>query len=202
MFKTVTKAAIVASAIVALPGMAQAGTAAGTGAAAMTVSTQCSVTGASVDLGTFNTSDSWGTVSAALGSFAQPTFTAGSRGFEYLNFGSVNCGSGVPYTLYIKGTSTGNPGLIKITLNGKTMVMMPAVKKLGGNVVADNAALYPGTGAQVWSVPLSGTGTGAAQTLVGNATLVFGTTDATAIATDRLGASGAFSDMLNYTLNF
>ena len=45
-------------------------------------------------------------------------------------------------------------------------------------------------------------GTGAAQTLVGNATLVFGTTDATAIATDRLGASGAFSDMLNYTLNF
>jgi len=53
MIKHVTKVAIVVAALAAMPGAAQAGTASATGTAAFNVTSQCTVTGANVNLGTF-----------------------------------------------------------------------------------------------------------------------------------------------------
>lgn len=57
MIKNVSKVAIVAAALVALPGIAQAGTATATatGTATLTVINQCTVTGANVNLGSYMT---------------------------------------------------------------------------------------------------------------------------------------------------
>ena len=202
MIKNVSKVAIVAAALVALPGMAQAGTATATGTATLTVINQCTVTGATVNLGTYTSNQTWANVGAALGSFAGTTYTAGSQGQEYLNYGSVTCDNGTPYTLSIKGTATGVAGAIRITHNGKTATFLPGIKRLAGNVVADSSATLPGTGAQVGTGTLSGTGTGAAQALLGNVTLSFSATGTTALATDSLGVAGTASDTLTYTLNF
>lgn len=202
MFKNVSKLAIAAAAIVALPGVAQAGTATATGTAVLNVINQCTVTGATVNLGTYTAAQTWSQVGAALGSFNGTAYTAGSQGQEYLNFGSVTCDNGTPYTLTIKGTATGVPGAIKITHNGKTATFLPGIKKLAGNTVADTAANLGGTGAQVGTAQLAGTGTGAAQTLFGNVTLSFSATGTTALPTDALGVAGSASDTLTYTLNF
>ena len=202
MIKNVSKVAIVAAALVALPGMAQAGTATATGTATLTVISQCTVTGATVNLGSYTTSNTWANVGAALGSYNGTTYTAGSLGQEYLNFGSVTCDTGTPYTLTIKGTATGVAGAIKLTQGGKVATLLPAIKKLGGTTVADSNATYAGTGAQVYTSAVAGTGTGAAQTLLGNATLSFSASGTTALATDVLGTAGTVSDSLTYTLNF
>ena len=202
MFKNVAKLATAAAAIAALPGVAHAGTSTATGTAVLNVINQCTVTGATVNLGTFTASNTWGQVGAQLGSFSGTTYTAGSAGQEYLNFGSVTCDNGTPYTLSIKGTATGVAGAIRITHNGKTATFLPGIKRLAGNVVADSSATLPGTGAQVGTGTLSGTGTGAAQALLGNVTLSFSATGTTALATDSLGVAGTASDTLTYTLNF
>jgi len=164
MRNNILKLALSAAAIVALPCVAQAGTATATGAATFDVASQCSVTGATVNLGTYTANQTWAQVGAQLGRFTTPTYTAGSLGLEYLNYGSVTCDNGTPYTLTIKGTATGSePGGITITHNGKTAIFLPAIKKLGVNIVANSHTLLPNTGAQVSLVQLAGTGTGTAQ---------------------------------------
>lgn len=202
MIKNVSKVALVAAALIALPGAAQAGSATASGTATLTVINQCTVTGATVNLGTYTSNQTWANVGAALGSHNGTTYTAGSQGQEYLNFGSVTCDSGAPYTLTIKGTSTGVSGAIKITQGGKVVNFLPAIKKVGGTTVADSNASYAGTGAHVYTSAVAGTGTGAAQTLLGNVTLALGTSGSTALATDTLGTAGTASDTLSYTLNF
>jgi len=57
-------------ALAALPGAAQAGTATDTKTAAFDVINQCSVTGATINLGTYRTNQTWGDVAAVLGSVA------------------------------------------------------------------------------------------------------------------------------------
>lgn len=202
MIKNVSKVAIVAAALFALPGMAQAGTATATGTATLTVINQCTVTGATVNLGSYTTSNTWANVGSALGSFNGSNYTVGSLGQEYLNFGSVTCDSGAPYTLTIKGTATGVAGAIKITQGGKVATFLPAIKRVGGSGIVDSNATYSGTGAQVYTSPVASTGTGSAQTLLGNVTLSFSASGTTALATDTLGTAGTASDSLTYTLNF
>lgn len=194
---------VLATALAALPGVAHAGTSTATGTATLTVINECTVTGATVNLGTFTSANTWGDIAAALGrSDSGSDYTAGSNGQEYLNFGSITCDSGAPYTLTIKGTATGDAGAIKLTHNGKAATFMPGIKKLGGNLVADSNATFAGAGVQVWQTPVAGTGTGTAQALLGNVTLSFAGADTTALATDTLGAAGTASDTLTYTLNF
>lgn len=202
MSKLYTKLAL-AIALTALPGVAHAGTSTATGTASLTVINQCAVTGASVNLGTFAAGSTWADVAASLGrSDSGSNYTAGSNGQEYLNFGSVTCDSGAPYTLTIKGTAMGTAGAIKLTHNGKVVTLLPGVKKLGGNSVSDSNVTFGGTGGQVWQTPLAGTGTGTAQPLLGNVTLGFSATGTTALATDSLGVAGTATDTLTYTLNF
>ena len=182
-----------ATALVALPGVAHAGTSTATGTATLTVINQCTVTGATVNLGSYTTSNTWANVGAALGSYNGTTYTAGSLGQEYLNFGSVTCDTGTPYTLTIKGTATGVAGAIKITQGGKVATFLPAIKRVGGNAIADSNATYSGTGAQVYTSPVASTGTGSAQTLLGNVTLSFSASGTTALPTDVLGTAGTAS---------
>ena len=203
MFKKVSKLAIAAAAVAALPGVAHAGTATATGRAVLNVINQCTVTGKNVNLGTYTASNTWGQVGAALGSYNGTTYTPGSLGQEHLDFGSVTCDAGTPYTLSIKGGSSIVPGAISIAHNGKTATFLPGIKKLAGNVVADTSAIYAGTGAQVGTATLSATGTGTAQTLFGNVTLNFAVGGSAApLATETLGVAGTANDTLTYTLNF
>lgn len=205
MRNLIIKTALAAAAIAALPGAAQAGTATATNSANFVVTNQCSVTGAVVNLGSYTTNTTWGQVGASLGLRNGPSFSAGSRGFEYLNYGSVTCDAGTPYTLSIKGTNTiGNAGTATMVLNGKRVGLEMGVKKLGGVTMADSSAAWPNTGHQIWATPLSGTGTGVAQPILGNMTVyVFSVASATwANAGDTLGTPGQYTDDLTYTLNF
>lgn len=200
-FKNLSAAAL-ALAAAALPGIAHAGTATATGTATLTVISQCSVTGATVNLGDYTTNQTWDNVAAAVGRNDAGTYAVGSLGQEYLNYGSVNCEANLPYTLAIAGTGTNST--IKLQIGGKVVAFQPAIKSVGGTVLADSDAGFTGAGAVMSTGTLSGTGTGAAQTLLGSAVFTtaasaFGTTVAVA---DTLATAGTYSDTLTYTLNF
>ena len=202
MMNRIFKLAIAASAIAALPRAAHAATAPATSTATLNVvETQCTITGSNVDLGTFNTTNTWGQVAAVLGGYNGTTYTAGSKGQEHLNYGSITCENGLPYTLQIKGTATTSANAIKITIGTKTAVLAPHIKKLGGNAIADNTP-WTGAGAQVHTLNVAGTGTGAAQAVLGHAPIHFTTTMTTAVAADVLGTVGSYTDTLTYTLTF
>ncbi|MFM2300697.1 MAG: hypothetical protein RLZZ84_433 [Pseudomonadota bacterium] len=197
--------AVALLALAALPGVAHAGTATATGTATLTVVNQCSVTGATVNLGNYLTTNTWGTVGASLGQLSGTTFTAGSRGAEYLTFGSVTCDNNVPYTLSIVGTgsSTNAVGAIKLTVNSKVMTLLHGIKKVGATTLADSNSTFAGAGQLMTNGGLvSATGTGAAQTLLGNVTISPGATGSTAALTDALTTAGTYTDALSYTLNF
>lgn len=201
MTKFFTKLALVAGAMVALPGIAQAGTSTATGTVSMTVLNQCSVAGATVNLGTYSAGQTWGNISAALGSIdGMYNFQPGSLGSEYLNYGSVTCDAGTPYTLSIRGSHTS--GEILIPHNGKTGRLLVALKKIGGTTIADTWT--PGSGHVFSDDTVSGVGTGSAQTLLGSA-IMFNLTNVIWNApsdSDTLGAAGVATDTLTYTLNF
>lgn len=202
-FKNLSCAAL-AIAAMALPGIAYAGTNTATGAANLTVVSQCSVTGGAVNLGSFKSSDTWGDVSNLLGLYDPGGYVPGTAGREYLNFGSVICDAGTPYSLTIKGS--GPDGTVQLGVNGKVVTFVTAFKKVGNVVQTDNSTDFVGAGRVViYGNTPAASGTGTPQTVLGSATLItsgytyYGTT---AALTDTLGNSGAFSDTLNYTLTF
>lgn len=203
MLKNFSRAALAAAFLAALPGTAHAGSATATSTASLSVISQCAVNGATVDLGTFRTTDTWATVGAALGTHDSTinvlTYTPGSRGQEYLNFGSVICNAGTPWTLSIKPAVGAG---IDMRVNGKAMQLSFALKRIGGTVVPDLSGTFPGVGNFPSLIAIPGTGTGATQTLLGNAMTVYGTPTTTALATDRLTVAGTYSDTLTYTLTF
>lgn len=199
MFKNIAKTTL-ACVLVAIPGVAQAGVTTATATVTLTVVTQCTVTGASINLGAFSTLSTWGTIGAALGMYTGSVYTAGSQGLEYINWGSVTCDNGTPYTLKINGRSS--TGAIKLSQNGKVAILHPFVKKLGASPVADNNTAMAGAGAQADERTLSGTGIGLAQDLRGSALLDLVGADGTVAATTVLSVAGTSSDTLTYTLNF
>jgi spore coat protein U-like protein len=162
------------------------------------VTNQCSVTGANVNLGNYTTAQTWGDVGAALGGYDGATFTAGSLGKEYLNWGSVTCDNTVPYTLKIDGT--GVNGAIKIAIGAKSALFNAYIKKVGAAVVADTDAHAAGTPVNGTS-QVSATGTGVQQDLLGSVLLGY-TFGGTAVAADTLATAGTYSDNLSYTLTF
>lgn len=194
-----------AAAFIVAPSMAQAGTGTASGTATMSVMSQCSITGATVSLGTYSTNTTWATVGAALGQYStiSGSYTPGTRGTEYLKFGSVTCDPGQSFAVSIRGTGTNAAsGAIMITLNGKVAVFIQAIKRIGSDVVADNVISNPGAGAVLFNGPASGTGTGSAQDLLGSAIFGLGYPGSTVVGTDTLGAATTASDPLTYTLTF
>jgi hypothetical protein len=192
--------------LVALPGAAHAaGTSAGTGSAALTVGDQCSLTGATVDLGTFTTSQKWSDVSDSLGLLDNANvYKVGSRGQEYLNFGNVTCPSTVTYTLNIKGAGVGlASSAIKLVVGSQTVGLVQAIKRLGNSPtpVTDTNNLLPGTGAVLVGGSLVAKGSGAPQSLFGSATVTMANSPGLVLTT-ALGTAGQFSDSLTYTLSF
>lgn len=199
MSKLFTKIALAAGVIAALPSAAQAGTSTATGTATLTVMNQCTVTGSTLNLGTYTTTQTWGDVAATTGYIdLYGHFQVGTRGLEYLNFGSVTCDAGVPYTLTIMGSNRN----IQMTHNGKNSTFVPLIKKLGGVSVADNDPDFIGAGANVANDVLSGTGTGGAQALLGSVALYSILNSTTAYLTDQFGVAGVSTDTLTYTLTF
>lgn len=204
MIGNFARAAVAVTALVALPGVAQAGTTTATANVTMQVGSQCTLTGANVHLGSFKTTDTWGTVGAKHGSINVLTYSSGTVGKESLNYGSVTCDLGLPWSLSIKGTNTGTyAGAIKITLNGKVSVMYPGIKRVGTVSQADTSSMsFPGTGVQAWNSNVTGVGTGTAQDLIGNITVSYSSTGVTATSTTALGAVGSGTDTMTYTLTF
>lgn len=141
--------------LASLPGIALAGTATSTGTVTFDVVDQCTVTGATINLGTYNSSSTIADLAADLGDW-QSSYTPGIRGQAYLNCGTVNCSSAVLYTLSIKGTSVETLSLGGIRFawsdaqnNNYSAVFDPYVKSIGGVIVADNNVNAPGAGAKV-----------------------------------------------------
>lgn len=199
LIKNISAIALAAG-IVALPGAANAATLTTTSTATLTVTDKCSITGADVDLGTYSVNQKWSDVAAALGSAnTASVYTAGSKGAQYAKWGSITCATGTAYTLKINGK--GDLGQLKLTIGGKTAQSSIWVKKVGVNTIADGSAAVPGAGAQVSGTgSVAGTGTGAAQDVLGNVVLNFA--NSTAVPADALTTAGTYTDTLSYTLTF
>jgi hypothetical protein len=200
MLKSIGKYAAAALALCVVPAVAHAGTATGTGSAALSVDNQCSISGATVDLGTFRTNQTWGDVTSALGQLEGSVFYPGSRGLQYLDYGSITCAAGLPYTATITGSDSLNQ-FITLTVNGQSLYIFHFVKKLGGTTLADNSPVFV-TAGTLGPSGFSGVGTGAAQKMLGNV-VIYGLASTPVLdPTRQLGAAGAFSDTLSHTLNF
>lgn len=194
----------IVAALAVLPGDAHASTETATGTAALNVVDQCTVTGATVNLGTYKATQNWTDVGTALGSYGQgvPYYVVGTQGQEYANYGSVTCTAGWPFSLWIRGSAALRTNAIKITLNGKSATFLPAVKKLGGVTVRDFGTVFSGAGG-LGIYGISGVGTGTEQSLIGSAILDFTSPDNTStLIIYGLGASGTASDTVTYMLSF
>lgn len=188
-------------AIAAMPSLAHAGTETASGTATFNVVNQCSVTGASVNLGTYTSSQLLIDIAEELGAIDNTdTYNVGSRGQSYVTWGSVTCDNGTPYTLNIQGTS-GNPGMIKFDdpAGNFRADFDIFVKSIGGTTIADTDAAVSGAGAKASASPVAGTGTGAAQEILGSA--VYNSGLSSGSYTTPLTV-GTMTDTLTYTLNF
>lgn len=203
MFRDIKKYAIAAAPLMALASAAQAGTATGSGTANFNVVTQCSITGANVNLGTYTANGTLMDVGRQLG-YTYSTVgsqVVGSTGLSAITWGKVNCNAGTPYTLFIQGT---NPWTgIGLNIGGKTAYLVLFVTSIGGQ-----PAPYTGPGwSEEWGSMANGydgvvgVGTGQDQVLKGAAPVYFAPEWGTAAETDKLVA-GTYTDNLTYTLNF
>lgn len=205
MIKAVSKTGFAAAALLALPDIAQAGTSTATSTASFNVVSQCSVTGATVNVGTFTTTNTWGDVFAVHGHIRETDRLEipGSLGLTGVNWGSVTCDDATQYTLVISGRSTDGWSMIEFTVNGKKMRAWPMVKKVDSTDVPDAWWVNPGLGGD-GTIGVAGVGNGAAQIVRGHLWFDpswevgpdFATTN------DQLGAVGTYIAPIDYTLNF
>lgn len=193
--------------LIVLPEAAQAETSTASGTAVMNIINQCSVTGATVNLGSFTSSQTWGDVAASIGlmDFGS-AYTAGSQGQDYATWGSVTCDNGTPYTLSIQGSAviSYSPGGIRFAWKDAQNVNYTAVfdiyvKSIGGTTVADSVTAASGAGARANVTPAAGIGSGAAQVVKGSAVYNY---DASMSQLFDTVPVGILSDSLTYTLNF
>lgn len=202
MLKKISNLAIVAITITATPYAAQAGSASSSTKASFSVIEKCSVTAKDVSLGTFKVDHTWEDVAATLGKYVHGgTYTAGSRGKEYVDFGSVTCESGHTYALKIKGSGV-TGGLAVLDISGKTATLAPYAKKLDGVDLPDTSGRLPGVGSQLHDLGFRGVGDGEEQKVFGSIFVSFGSDGSTAAPTDKLATAGSYSDTLKYTLEF
>jgi hypothetical protein len=119
-----------ATAALCLPAAAQAGTSTTTSTASFAVADQCTVTGATVNLGTFRADQTWGDVGNAVGANRDGLVLNRNAGVAYLTFGSVTCSNGVPYTLVARGNKFSGMNMT-FTVNGYEARFSPFIKTLG-----------------------------------------------------------------------
>ncbi len=208
MFKFSNLAKVILCAgLAAAPGMVLAGVSTATGIATLTVINDCTVVGSTVNLGTFSTAQTWSDVAGELGSLDFGALIPGSLGQEYVNWGSVTCDAGTPYTISIKGTGLdpAAPDALNLVSTGTAAgggaiaasYLLPFVTKIGGVPVA-NDGMFAGAGAYA-PHPTPGIGSGTPQPILGS--VAHGNLASGPGLADRLVA-GNFTDRLTYTLNF
>lgn len=187
--------------LVAVPVTAQAGTTTAVSNVAVELAAQCTVTGATVNMGTYRSTQTWGDVASVLGSYGENGAVEGSAGMEALEFGSVNCSAGAPYTLVVTGNDTNNSYFM---VNEQFIFMIPMFKSLGGTPLPDaNTSQFGGFGTRA-SFPISHVGTGAPQVLRG--TMLIGIEETGALGTvhpqQQIGTIEQLSTPLSYVLTF
>jgi hypothetical protein len=206
-FRKITAFAAAALALAALPQTAlAAGQNTANGNAALQVTNLCTLSGTSIDLGTYSTNQTWGDVGASLGlanEAVDTSYRVGTRGTQYLELGTVSCPATVLSAFNVLGTGAvqNTPGTVPIAMNGKVMNILLFVKKFGTTDINDfPGGFYAGAGeAMVTNFFALSTSDGSPQKVLGSA-LVF-TRSSTAALTDKLTA-GTYSSQLSYTLNF
>lgn len=183
-----------------LPGTVHAGTGSATGSAAMTVTSQCSVTGATVNLGTFNTSQTVGDLAAVLGYLdgdGGANFNRGTMSDGALNLGSVTCGSGVPYTFRVHTLDYSQGDYLRFNLGSKTLSTSIWAQKVGDQMLEPNWYNAPTR----WiGVSTQLTGTGAPETIQGNIYLELSYGDMA--LSDKIGVAGTYSAPFFYRVDF
>lgn len=198
MIRRVSRLALAAAAALALPAAAQAGTATTTSTASFNVAQQCAVTGATIVVGTYTTNQTWMDIAKEIGyePHTYGTLIKGTRGTQYVNYGSILCSSGTPYTIAIRGNYL---GYVSFVMNGKRYHLAPWVKKIGNEIIPDYVpSVYPGLGMDPATMPVSATGTGVQQPIVGSFMYI---QDPTVSLSDPL-LPGKYVDPLTYTLTF
>ena len=161
------------------------------------------MTGATVNLGSFNVDSTFKDLGEKLGYTAGPETAVGTDGSESVTWGEVNCESGVPYELTVASSTSSED--VTIDIAGKTAQLMPLVKSLGGEAVAVTGAGSAndlGVMANASSGAAAGVSTGTVQAIKGAAPLVFSAAGMTASTSDKLLTAGTFTKSLIYSLTF
>lgn len=203
MIKIISRIALVAAAVAALPGAAQAGTSIRTTNASFNVVNQCSISGATIDLGTYTTQQTWGDLAASIGHLDANSgvYTAGSRGNWLMKLGTITCQNNLFYGFTIHGSSNDPQAnkAVELTIGGKTARLQLYVTKVGGDFAVDDNILGRGIG--VGADPVPWIGYGVPQDIEGSA-LLLTTATTTAQLADKFAAAGTYADTLTYTLTF
>lgn len=112
----------------------------------MNVVNTCTVTGTTVNLGTFRTTDTLQTVGNKIGYQDGETYelVAGTDGVGTVSMGSVTCDSGTSYTLTME--STGWYGSMDIQMHAGILELYPMVSKIGDTVITDGTTGFNGFG--------------------------------------------------------
>lgn len=194
---------VAAAAALCLPAAAQAGTSSTTSTASFNVVNQCSISGATVDLGTYTTQQTWGDLAASIGHLdvGGGVYTAGSRGNWLTKLGTITCQNNLFYAFTIHGSSNDPQAskAVELSIGGKTARLQLYVTKVGGDFAVDDN--IPGRGIGVGLDPVAWIGYGVTQDIEGSA-LLLTTAATTAQLTDKFGTAGTYADTLSYTLTF
>jgi len=188
-----------------------AGTVTTTANATFSVASGCSVSGNTVDLGTYSSLETLQDVGDQLG-YQKSTTNAIIRGVNApgaVTYGEISCDEGVPYTLGITGTEP-TVGDAKLDLAAGSIYFQLMVKQIGEMMVPDGNAEQNGFGRSAnpyWhgGKGIGATGDGKSQPIKGNVIpVVF---DAKVnppylAASEQLGAPGGYTAAFLNTINF
>ncbi len=198
--------ALVTIAAMTLPSVAHAGSSGDQSAASFTVIQKCSVTGSTVQLGTFAVGTTMRQVGEELGRAGYER-GIGSRGTEYLTWGSVACDKDTRYKLKIGGKriAVSVPGGVEFKIGTRTFVFAPYVKKIGADLVPDNDWGVGGFGAYSGYAPQglpAGVGTGQPQAVLGSVAFHAYASGGFSTLDEKLQLAGVYTDQLIYELTF
>lgn len=193
------------------PSAASAGTNTATGAATMTVFSQCTITGANVSLGTFRTTDTIQALVDQIGyqDGATLEMSVGTNGIGTVPLGSVTCDNGTPYSITME--SNGWLGSIDIPMPAGILELYPMVKKIGDFDTTNRPAyegpfgIWPSPGnLQYYRTQLGTIANGSPQQIMGNliAWAPPTTTDGYIGRNEQVGTAGVYSGSWTTTLNF
>ena len=179
--------------------------------ATFTVIKDCWVSGATVDLGTYFSTDTVEDVANNLGYQREEDATVirGAQPPGAITYGAVSCHAGTPYTLRITGIEP-SAGDMRIDLEKGSMYLRLLVKKVGATVVPDANPSFNGFGQSANPNLTDGKGVGVigegrAQPILGNVIPVLfqSTSDPRYLRADeRLGKIGVYSAKFLNTINF